>query len=66
MVATMTIGTVKQRVQALIDALPDSASWSDVLYALELAADIQQGLRDANTGRLTDSDTVRRELGLTN
>jgi predicted transcriptional regulator len=66
MVATMTTDTVKQRARALIEALPDSAGWSDVLYALELAADIQQGLRDANAGLLTDSDAVRRELGLAN
>jgi predicted transcriptional regulator len=61
----MTAGAIKQKAHALIEALPDSATWDEVLYALELAADIEQGRRDADAGRTVDTDTVRRDLGLT-
>jgi predicted transcriptional regulator len=61
----MTAGVIKKRAHALIEALPDSATWDEVLHALELAADIEQGRRDADAGRTVDTDTVRRNLGLT-
>lgn len=55
---------IKERARALIDQLPDSASWDDLLYQLEVVADIERGLQDADSGRVADSRTVRRELGL--
>ncbi|MGQ0835490.1 MAG: hypothetical protein ACT4O5_11350 [Gammaproteobacteria bacterium] len=55
---------IKERARALIDQLPDSASWDDLLYQLEVVADIERGLQDADSGRVADSGTVRRELGL--
>ena len=64
MVSLMSDMPAKQRAHALIDELPDSVSWNDILYALELAADIDQGLQDADTGKVIDSANLRRELGL--
>jgi hypothetical protein len=55
---------LKERARAVIDQLPDSASWDDLLYQLEVVADIERGLQDAEAGRVTDSHTLRRELGL--
>ena len=45
---------VKQRAHELIEALPEDATWQDLLYALELRADIDAGLQDAKAGRVVE------------
>ena len=59
----MTID-IKQRAHELIEALPDNATWQDLLYALELRADIEAGLADAKAGRVTEVEEIRRDCGL--
>jgi hypothetical protein len=61
----MTVA-IKQRAHELIEALPDDATWQDVLYALELRSDVEAGLADAKAkaGRVADADELRREYGL--
>jgi predicted transcriptional regulator len=56
---------VKQQAHAIIDTLPDTATWSDLLYAIELRADVDAGIADADAGRVTDIEELRREYGLT-
>lgn len=58
----MVASDIKKRAHELIEALPDSATWSDILYSIELAADIQQGIVDADSGPLTGHDQMRRWL----
>jgi len=55
---------IKQRAHELIEALPDDATWQDLLYALELRGDIDAGLADATAGRVSDGEDLRREYGL--
>jgi predicted transcriptional regulator len=57
-------GAIKQRAHESIDALPDDATWQDLLYALDLRGDVEAGLADAKTGRITDAEDLRREYGL--
>ena len=55
---------VKDQARALIDALPEDATWQDVLYALELRSDIETGLGDASADRATDTETLFDDHGL--
>jgi hypothetical protein len=59
---SMTID-IKQRAHELIDALPDNATWQELLYAFELRADVDAGLADSKAGRLTEVEELRREYG---
>jgi predicted transcriptional regulator len=59
----MTID-IKQLAHELIEALPDKATWQDLLYALELRADVEAGLADAKAGRVTELEELRRDYGL--
>jgi predicted transcriptional regulator len=59
----MTVA-IKQRAHELIEALPDDATWQDLLYALELCADVDAGLADAKAGRVTEVAELRRDYGL--
>ena len=55
---------IKDKARALIDALPEDATWQDVLYALELRSDIETGIGDANADRVTDTETLLEDYGL--
>jgi len=55
---------IKDQARALIDALPETATWQDVLYAFELRSDIESGLGDANAERVTDTETLFEDYGL--
>jgi predicted transcriptional regulator len=59
----MTVA-IKQRAHELIEALPDDATWQDLLYALELRGDVEAGLADAQAGRVTEVEELRRDYGL--
>ena len=55
----------KQQAHAIIDTLPDTATWSELLYALELRADSDSGLADAEADRVTDVGQLRHEYDRT-
>lgn len=52
----------KQRVQELLDRLPDDCSLDDVLYHLYVLQAIDRGLADAEAGRMLSHQDVAREL----
>jgi predicted transcriptional regulator len=58
------VQTPKQEAHKLIDRLPDTATWDDVVYEMAVRRSIERGLADADAGRLTDVKDVRREFGL--
>lgn len=58
------ISTPKQQARELLDELPDSVSWSELAYRMEVRADIEQGLADAKAGRVFTTEELRREFGL--
>lgn len=55
---------IKQQAREVIDTLPETATWSDLMYALELRADVEAGIADANASRVTSVDDLRKEYGL--
>jgi predicted transcriptional regulator len=55
---------LKRQAHELIDNLPDSATWDDLLYELELRASIEQGLADAEAGRIVTVEDVMKEFGI--
>jgi len=56
--------TTKEQARALLENLPDDATWDDIVYELAARRSIELGLADAEQGRVTDAATVRRELRL--
>ena len=55
---------VKSAVRQLADALPDDATWDDVMYRIYVHQAVDAGLQDAAEGRLVDVAEVRRQFGL--
>ncbi len=60
----MGTSNLRQQVHQIADQLSPEATWDDVRYQIELRASIERGLADADAGRMTDVETLRRELGL--
>ncbi len=58
-------GDLKSQAHRLIDALPDDATWDDVMYHVYVRQCIDAGIADADAGRVIDVDEVRRQFGLT-
>lgn len=52
----------KIAAKAILELLPDNASWEDVQYHLYVRQQIDAGLEDEASGRLIDSDEMRRRL----
>ncbi|WP_372724243.1 hypothetical protein [Novipirellula sp.] len=57
-----TAEPAKAAAKAILDTLPDDASWDDVQYHLYVRQQIDAGLEDDATGRLIDTDEMRRRL----
>jgi hypothetical protein len=55
---------IKQQAPELIDTLPETATWADLLYALEVRADVEAGIADARAGRVTSVEDLQRECAL--
>lgn len=54
---------LKQQAHALIENLPDTATWDDVAYEAELRASIEHGLADAQSGRVIPVEDLMKEFG---
>ncbi|AXQ28016.1 hypothetical protein D0B54_04720 [Solimonas sp. K1W22B-7] len=56
--------TLKQTAHALIDQLPDSATWEDLAYEMDVRASIERGLADSKAGRVIPVEDLIKELGV--
>jgi hypothetical protein len=56
--------TVKAEARRIVDQLPDSASWEDLIYQLYVRQSIEAGIKDADEGRVESVEDVRRSFGL--
>lgn len=57
-------GNVKEQVKELVDQLPEDVSWDEVLDKVRVRRLIEKGLCDAQAGRTTSLDDVRKQFGL--
>ena len=54
--------TTKERVQEVLDRLPDDCSLEDVLYDVYVLQAIDRGMADAEAGRTIPHEEVAEEL----
>jgi predicted transcriptional regulator len=55
---------LKQQAHALVDNLPESATWDDLAYEAGLRASIDRGLADSEAGRVVTIEDMVREFGV--
>ena len=54
----------KQEAHKLIDQLPETAGWDELIYEAALHRAIEQGLAEANSGQLIPIEDLLQEYGL--
>ena len=54
----------KQQAHALIDKLPDNATWDNMMRELYEHRAIERGLTDSDADRVTDNKAIRTHYGL--
>jgi hypothetical protein len=55
---------IKESAHKLIDSLPSSATWDDVMYRIYVRQSIESGLKDVHQGNTTNVGEVRKKFGL--
>ncbi len=56
--------SIKDEARRIVDQLPESATWEDLIYRLYVRQSIEAGLKDADEGRVESVEEVRRSFGL--
>ncbi|MDZ4847984.1 MAG: hypothetical protein SGI77_01700 [Pirellulaceae bacterium] len=59
------ITDVKSNAHKIIDGLPASATWDDVMYRIYVRQSVESGLKDVEQGNTIPVDVVRKQFGLT-
>jgi predicted transcriptional regulator len=54
--------SAKQVAKAVIDQLPEQASWDEIMYELYAKQKIEEGLADIEAGRVIPHERVKAEL----
>jgi len=55
---------IKEEARRLLDDLPKSATWDDLMYKIYVRQAIVAGLEDSEAGRTIDVKEVRAKFGL--
>ncbi len=54
----------KDQAHKLIDQLPPSATWDDLMHEIYVREVVERGLEDSKAGRTKDVKEVRAKYGL--
>ncbi len=54
------MSTVKDEAKRLIDQLPDSVTWDDIMYELYVRKKVEQGVKDSEEGRIVAHEDVKQ------
>jgi predicted transcriptional regulator len=60
----METGKIKEQAHELLEKLPDSATWEDVMYRIYVRQAIEAGIKDSDEGRTVEVKEVRKRFGL--
>ncbi len=55
---------IKEEAHRLLDDLPESATWDELMYKIYVRQAIEAGLEDSEAGRTIDVKEVRAKFGL--
>ena len=51
----------KEQAKRVLDALPDSATWDDIMYKIYVTQKINKGLEDVRDGTVITHEEVKKE-----
>lgn len=56
--------SIKDEAHRLVDQLPDSASWDELMEQIWIRQSIEAGIADSEAGRTTPVEEIRDSYGL--
>ncbi len=56
------MGAVKEEARKLIENLPDSASWDDIMYEFYVRQKVDAALEQVETGEVVPQEEVERRF----
>ena len=56
--------TIKEEARRLVDQLPDTSTWDDLMHEIYVRQAIESGLADSRMGRTRSVEEVRKEFKL--
>ncbi len=60
----MSTVVIKEDAHKLIDQLPSTATWDDLMYEIYVREAIEKGIEDSKSGRTKDVSVIRTKYGL--
>lgn len=54
--------TVKDEVRKMLDTIPDTATWDDIMYTFYVRQQVSEGVRDAEEGRVYSQEEAKARL----
>jgi len=60
----MTTVIIKEDAHKLIDQLPSTATWDDLMHEIYVCEAIEKGIEDSKSGRTKDVSEIRTKYGL--
>ena len=58
------VTSIKDEARRIVDQLPETATWEDLIYRIYVRQSIEAGLKDAEEGRVLSVEEVRRSFRL--
>jgi predicted transcriptional regulator len=58
------MSSVKEESIHLIQSLPDSVTWDDLIYEMYVKKKIEKGLKDIEKGKVVSHEEVKKRFGL--
>ncbi len=58
----MHVSTIKENAKMLINSLPDSSTWDDIMYEIYVKQKIDKGLKEIKSGKIIPHSDVKRLL----
>ncbi len=56
------MNTVKEQARQVVDELPDSATWDDLMYKIYVRQKIAAGIQAGEEGRVQSHEEVKRKF----
>jgi hypothetical protein len=60
----MSVAHVRDQARKIVESLPDDATWDDLMYEIYVRQSVEDGLADADAGRVTSVEDLRESFGL--
>jgi predicted transcriptional regulator len=56
------VGSAKEEVRRILELIPDSASFEDIQYHIDVREKIERGLKDVKEGRVVSQEEMERRM----